>query len=62
MDVGGHVERMGSGEFVKKVYESDSEGPNRRGKPLGKWKDKVEKYLGEREINGRRVLKQAKKC
>ncbi len=58
----GHVERMGSGEFVK-VYESESEGPNRRGKPLGKWKDKVQEYMGERGINGWRVLKQAKrKC
>ncbi len=44
----GHVKRMGSGEFVK-VYESESEGPNRRGRPLERWKDRV-KYLGEREV------------
>ncbi len=44
----GHVERMGSEEFVK-VYESELEGHNRRGRPLGRWKDRVEEYLGERE-------------
>ncbi len=44
-----HVEGMGSGEFVK-VYESKFEGPCRRGRPLGSWKDRVEEYLGEREV------------
>ncbi len=39
---------MESEEFVKKVYESELEGPNRRGKPLGRWKDWVQEYLGER--------------
>ncbi len=43
------VERMGSEEFVKIVYESELNGPNRRGRPLGRWKDRVEEYLGERE-------------
>ncbi len=47
---------MGSGEFVK-VYESKFEGPNRRGRPLGRWKDRVE-YRGERCINGRGALEQ----
>ncbi len=47
---------MGSEEFIKKVYEIELEGPNRRGRPLGRWKDKVEEYLGERGINGRGVL------
>ncbi len=44
---------MGSEEFVKKVYESEREGPDRRGRPLGRWKDRVEEDLGERVINGR---------
>ncbi len=48
----GHFVRMGSEEFVK-VYESEPEGPNRRGKPLGRWKDRVEENLGERGINPR---------
>ncbi len=39
----GHVERMGSEEFV--------EGPNKGGRPLGRWKDRVEEYLRERGIN-----------
>ncbi len=56
----GHVERMGSEEFMKKVYESVLEGPNRRGRPLGKWKDRVE-YLQERGINRRGVLEQARR-
>ncbi len=29
------------------------EDPNRRGKPLGRWKDRLEEYLGESGINGR---------
>ncbi len=48
---------MGSEEFVK-VYESKLEGPNRRGRPLGRWKDRVEEYLGERGVNGRGVGKE----
>ncbi len=47
-----HVERMGSGEFVK-VYESELEGPNRRRRPLGGWKDRVEEDLAERAMSGR---------
>ncbi len=39
---------MGSEEFVKKVYMSDSEGPNSRGRPSGRWRDRVKEYLGER--------------
>ncbi len=42
-----HVERMGSEEFVE-AYESESEGPNRRGRLLGRWKDRMEEYLRER--------------
>ncbi len=42
-------ERLRSGEFVM-VYESESEGPDRKGKPLGRWKDRVEQYLAEREV------------
>ncbi len=38
----GHVERMGSDGLVKKVYENELEGPYRSGRPLGRWKDRVE--------------------
>ncbi len=44
----GYVERMRSEEFVK-VYDSELKGPNRRGRPLGRWRDRVEEYLGEED-------------
>ncbi len=44
----GHIERMGSEEFVKKVYMSESVGPNSRGRPPRKWRDRVKKYMCER--------------
>ncbi len=37
----GHIERTNSEEFVRKVYVSEIEGPSRRGRPLGRWKDKA---------------------
>ncbi len=44
----GHIERMGNEEFVKKVYMSESLGSNSRGRPPGKWRDRVKEYLCER--------------
>ncbi len=35
----GHIERMESEEFVKKVYVSM--GPYSGGRPLGRWRDRV---------------------
>ncbi len=57
----GHVERMESEELVKRVNESELKGTNRRGRPLGRWKDRMEEYLGEKGINGRGVLEQARR-
>ncbi len=37
----GHIERMGSEEFVKRVYMSESVGPNSRGRPPVRWSDRV---------------------
>ncbi len=37
----GHVERMKSEKFVKKVHVSESVSLNSRGRPLGRWKDGV---------------------
>ncbi len=48
----GHTERMENEEFVKKVHQSSVEGPNRRGRPLGRWKDKVKEYVSERGVRG----------
>ncbi len=32
-------------EFVKKVYRSSVEGTDRKGRPLGRWKDRVREYV-----------------
>ncbi len=39
----GHVERMENEEYVK-AYLSSVEGRNRRGRPLGRWEDRVKEY------------------
>ncbi len=36
----------------KKVYLSSVEGPNRRGRPLGRWEDRVKEYVSERGVRG----------
>ncbi len=48
----GHSERMENEEFVKKVYLSSVEGPNRRGRPLGRWEDKMKEYMSDRGARG----------
>ncbi len=49
-----------SGEIVK-VYERELEAPNRRGGPLGRWKNRLEEYLGERGISGMEVLEETRR-
>ncbi len=44
----GHTERMNNEEFVKKVHVCQLVGPNSRGKPIGRWKDRVKVYVCER--------------
>ncbi len=46
------IERMEIEEFVKKVYLSSVEGPNRRGRLLGRWDDKVKEYVSEMGVRG----------
>ncbi len=41
-------ERMNNEVFVKQVYLSETEGSNRRGRPLGRWKGRVKKWMDER--------------
>ncbi len=41
----GHTERM---ESEEKVYVSKTVGPNSRGRPLGRWRDRVKEYMCER--------------
>ncbi len=45
----GHIAEMENEEFVK-VYLSNVENPNRRGKPLGRWGDRVKEYVSERRV------------
>ncbi len=47
-----HIERMENEELVKKVYLSSVKGTNSRGRPLGRWKDKVKEYVSERGVRG----------
>ncbi len=47
----GHIERMENEEFVK-VYRSSVEGTNRRGRPFGRWEDRVKEYVSERGVRG----------
>ncbi len=34
------------------MYLSSVEGPDRRARPLGRWEDKVKKYVSERRARG----------
>ncbi len=43
-----------SEEFVKQVYLGKTEGPNWRGRPLGRWKYRVKEYMNGRDT-GRRA-------
>ncbi len=37
---------------IRKVSLSSVEGMNRRGRPLGRWKDRVNEYVTERGVRG----------
>ncbi len=34
------------------LYWSSVEGPDRRGRPLGRWDDRVKEYVSERGVRG----------
>ncbi len=44
-----------------KVYESEFAGLNIRRRPLGRLKDRVKEYLGERGNNERGMLEEARR-
>ncbi len=52
---------MNSEEFVKKVYLIEIEGPGKRGRPLGRWKDRVKEYMSERSATRGGGLEQARR-
>ncbi len=58
----GHIERMGNEGFVKKVYWSSVEGPDRRGRPLGRWEDRVKEHLSERGVRGNELEWARREC
>ncbi len=43
---------MENKKFVKKVYLSSVKGPSRRGRPLGRWKDRTKEYMSEGKCTG----------
>ncbi len=57
-----HIERMENEEFVKRVYLSSAEGPNRRGRPLDRWEDRVKEYVSERGVRGNGLERARRKC
>ncbi len=42
------MERIRERCLKKKVYVSENMGPNSRGRPLGRWKDKVKEHTCKR--------------
>ncbi len=50
----GHIEKMENEEFVN-VSLSSAEGPNRRGRPLERWEDRVKEYVSERGLRANRL-------
>ncbi len=51
-DIGGTRVPATHKDFVKKVYLNSVEGTNRRGRPLGRWEDRLQEYVSEREVRG----------
>ncbi len=41
---------------------SSAEGTNRRGRPLGRWEDRVKEYVNERGVRGNRLEWARREC
>ncbi len=50
-----------SEKFVKNLYVSESMGSNSRGRPLGRWRDRVKEYMCERGATRGGGLDQARR-
>ncbi len=57
----GHMERMEEGKMTRRVYMSETEGGNVRGRPPVKWRDRVQEYVRERGEGSSRNLEQARR-
>ncbi len=55
------IERLKTEEFVRKVYLNETVDVNRRGRPLGRWRDRVGEYIHERGANRGGGLEQIKR-
>ncbi len=54
----GHMERMEEGKITRRVYMSEIEGGNVRGRPPVKWRDRMQEYVSERGEGSLRNLEQ----
>ncbi len=54
------MERMGESKMTKRVYVSEIEGGNVRGRPPVKWRDRVQEYITERGEGSLRNLELAR--
>ncbi len=57
----GHMERMEGSKMTRRVYMSEIEGGNVRGRPPVKWRDRVQEYVRERGGESLRNLEQARR-
>ncbi len=48
--------------FVKKVHWSSVEGPNKRGRPLGRWENRVKEYVSEMGVRGNELEWARREC
>jgi len=46
----GHVERIDEGRIVKKIFERETEGSIRKGRPRLRWLEYIEKDVRETEV------------
>ncbi len=57
----GHMEQIEEGKMTRRVYKSEIEGGNVRGRPPVKWRDRVQEYVRERGKGSLRSLEQARR-
>ncbi len=59
----GYIEKMGSEEFLKKVYMRESVGgPSSRGRPHERWRERVIEYMCERGLTRGRLDQARREC
>ncbi len=57
----GHMERTEESKMTRRVYVSETEGGNVRGRPPVKWRDRVQESVRERGERSLRNLEQARR-